>query len=179
MARIKEYGLDSDINAADKVVGTDGTPGDDFGKTKNFSIGSLKDFIAGSQLVTTKVTVTSAQLLSLNGGGSIELIAAPGENKVIIPMSICGFLDFNTTAYVSSSDSVIKFRSGTTGTFGNISKSTIERPNDVYFAEYPDDSEVEAGVNAALYLTADETFDLTTGDSPLILSIAYRIADFS
>ena len=37
MARIKTYGLDSDINAADKIVGTDGTPGNDFGKTKNFS----------------------------------------------------------------------------------------------------------------------------------------------
>ena len=147
--------------------------------TKSFTVDAIKSFIAGTQLVTTKVTVNSAQLLSLNGGGSIELIEAPGENKVIIPMSICGFLDFNTAAYVSSNDAVIKFRSGTTGTFGDISRNTIESADDIYFAEYPGETEVEAGINAALYLTAEESFDLTTGDSPLILSIAYRIVDFS
>lgn len=176
MARIATYSQDTVISADDLLIGTDA---DDSNITKNYKIGDVKDFIAGTQLVTTKVTVTSAQLLSLNGGGSIELIEAPGENKVIIPMSICGFLDFNTAAYVSSNDAVIKFRSGTTGTFGDISRNIIESADDIYFAEYPGETEVEAGVNAALYLTAEESFDLTTGDSPLILSIAYRIVDFS
>lgn len=176
MARIATYSQDTSISADDLLIGTDA---EDSNITKNYKIGDVKNFIAGTQLVTTKITVTSAQLLSLNGGGSIELIEAPGEGKVIIPISICGFLDFNTTAYVSSYDAVIKLRSGTTGTFGDISKNIIESPEDIYFAEYPADSEVEAGVNAALYLQADESFDLTAGDSPLTLSIAYRIVDFS
>lgn len=176
MARIATYSQDTSISVDDLLIGTDA---EDSNITKNYKIGDVKDFIAGTQLVTTKVTVTSAQLLSLNGGGSVELIEAPGENKVIIPMSICGFLDFNTAAYVSSNDAVIKFRSGTTGTFGDISRNTIESADDIYFAEYPGETEVEAGVNAALYLTAEQSFDLTTGDSPLILSIAYRIVDFS
>ncbi len=138
-----------------------------------------KNLNAISEVKTTNVTVTSAQLLALNGGGSVELIEAPGEGKVIIPISICGFLDFNTTAYVSSADAVIKFRSGTTGTFGNISRNTIESADDIYFAEYPGATEVEAGSNAALYLFTDGSFDLTAGDSPITLSIAYRIVDFS
>ena len=67
MARIKTYGLDSDINAADKVVGTDGTPGNDFGKTKNFSVSSLRSFIgSGGNLITKKITVTTEQLRVIN-----------------------------------------------------------------------------------------------------------------
>ena len=67
MARIKTYGLDSDISAADKVVGTDGTQGDDFGKTKNFSVGALRSFIGtGGNLVTKKITVTTEQLKVIN-----------------------------------------------------------------------------------------------------------------
>ena len=50
MARIKTYNIDADISSEDKVVGTDGNPGNNFGKTKNFTIGALSGFIgAGSQ----------------------------------------------------------------------------------------------------------------------------------
>ena len=50
MARIKTYGLDTDIDPADKVIGSDGTLGDNFGKTKNFTVAALSGFIgAGSQ----------------------------------------------------------------------------------------------------------------------------------
>ena len=177
MARIKTYGLDSDINAADKVVGTDGTPGGDFGKTKNFSVEALKDFIAGSQLVKTEITLTSTQLLSLNGGGTIELIQAAGANKIIVPISFCAFIDFNTTAYVSSTDATIKLRSGTTATFGDIAKTTIETSSDRYFTINPAGQQV--GVNENINFTADSSFDLTTGDSPMVVNIAYRIVDFS
>jgi len=50
MARIKTYNIDTDISSEDKVVGTDGNPGNNFGKTKNFTVGALSGFIgAGSQ----------------------------------------------------------------------------------------------------------------------------------
>ena len=50
MARIKTYGLDTDIDPADKVIGSDGKQGINFGKTKNFSISALSSFIGtGSQ----------------------------------------------------------------------------------------------------------------------------------
>jgi hypothetical protein len=65
MARIKTYGIDSDINAADKVVGTDGTPGNDFGKTKNFTIESLQNFIGRTDVVKKTITVTTEQLLAM------------------------------------------------------------------------------------------------------------------
>jgi hypothetical protein len=50
MARIKTYNSDIDISTEDKVIGTDGNPGSNFGKTKNFTVGALSGFIgAGSQ----------------------------------------------------------------------------------------------------------------------------------
>lgn len=50
MARIKTYSSDTDISPDDKVVGTDGNQGVNFGKTKNFTIGALSSFIgSGTQ----------------------------------------------------------------------------------------------------------------------------------
>ena len=45
MTKIKNYELDSTINDDDKVIGTDGLPGANFGRTKNYSIGSLVTYI--------------------------------------------------------------------------------------------------------------------------------------
>lgn len=45
MARIKTYSTDTDISSDDKVVGTDGNQGVNFGKTKNFTIGALSSFM--------------------------------------------------------------------------------------------------------------------------------------
>ncbi len=45
MTKIKNYELDSTINDDDKVIGTDGLPGVDFGRTKNYSIASLVNYI--------------------------------------------------------------------------------------------------------------------------------------
>ncbi len=45
MARIKAYNNDTDISSGDKVIGTDGNPGNNFGKTKNFTVGALSGFI--------------------------------------------------------------------------------------------------------------------------------------
>jgi len=84
MARIKTYGLDPNITATDKVVGTDGTPGNDFGKTKNFSVSALKSFIASTNVVQTQVTLNQDDIFSLNNQGSVELIPAPGADKIIV-----------------------------------------------------------------------------------------------
>lgn len=45
MARIRTYGLDSNIDPADKIIGTDGTPGPNQGDTKNFSVSALVSYI--------------------------------------------------------------------------------------------------------------------------------------
>jgi hypothetical protein len=49
MARIQIYGLDSEIDPADKVIGTDGQPGVNYGKTKNYSIAELASYFSGTE----------------------------------------------------------------------------------------------------------------------------------
>jgi hypothetical protein len=50
MATINSYENDSVINAADKVIGSDGAVGSDLGKTKNFSVSSLTTHISAQTL---------------------------------------------------------------------------------------------------------------------------------
>jgi hypothetical protein len=89
MARIKTYGLDSDINAADKVVGTDGTPGSDLGKTKNFSVSALRSFIgSGGNLITKKITVTTDQLKTIHTGPVTLIDIADNEVADVISVII-------------------------------------------------------------------------------------------
>ena len=45
MTKIKQYELDSTIHEDDKVIGTDGTPGADLGRTKNFTIAALTAYL--------------------------------------------------------------------------------------------------------------------------------------
>ena len=49
MARIKTYNLDSEINPADKVIGSDGKPGQTYGNTKNYSLSSLASYFSGGE----------------------------------------------------------------------------------------------------------------------------------
>ena len=166
MARLATYSQDTSISVDDLLIGTDA---EDSNITKNYKIGDLKDFIAGSELVTAKVTLTPARILSLNGGGSIELIAAPGANKVIAPVSIVIFLDYNTTAYNFSG---IPSISGT----GSISSAFLNSSSDKYWNLLLGGNYLE--VNSALAMFAT-SLSVTQGDSPLKFNILYRIVDFS
>jgi hypothetical protein len=61
MTKIKNYELDSTINEDDKVIGTDGMPGANFGRTKNYSIASLVAYI-------------DTQLDPVDGSGTLNTI---------------------------------------------------------------------------------------------------------
>lgn len=168
MARISTYSQDTSISVDDLLIGTDA---EDSNITKNYKIGDVKDFIAGTQLVTTKVTVTSAQLLSLNGGGTIELIEAPGAGKVIVPISQALFLDFNTTAYNFDANIFLGFSGA-----ANIATSFLNSTADKYINSSVVTSDLTVNGAFNLYST---TQTVSAGDSPITLSIAYRIVDFS
>lgn len=114
MARIKTYGLDSDINADDKVIGTDGTPGDDFGKTKNFSIQSLQNFIGRTDVVKKTVTVTTEQLLAMTTADStyVKLIDVNSELPIDEAVMIFGIFG----KVNQGGGQIIRWPSGTTMT---------------------------------------------------------------
>jgi len=89
MARIETYGLDPNITATDKVVGTDGTPGNDFGKTKNFSVSALRSFIgSGGNLITKKITLTTNQLKTIHTDPVILIDIADNEVADVISVII-------------------------------------------------------------------------------------------
>lgn len=58
MATIKNYVTDSSLDAADKWVGTDGKIGAENGKTKNFTLGDVKDYMEDN--------ITSLNIISKN-----------------------------------------------------------------------------------------------------------------
>ena len=72
MATINSYENDSVINAADKVIGSDGAVGADQGKTKNFSVSSLTTYVSAQTLshpivLTGLVDASSNQDAADNG----------------------------------------------------------------------------------------------------------------
>ncbi len=83
MTKIKNYELDSTINDDDKVIGTDGLPGPSFGKTKNYSIGSL-------------VTYIENQLDPVDGSGTLNTIPIWTPDGDTLGDSILTFIPGNT-----------------------------------------------------------------------------------
>jgi len=53
MARIETYDLDSVINDADKVIGSDGVTGPNYGVTKNYTVAELKDHVISDVTAST------------------------------------------------------------------------------------------------------------------------------
>lgn len=164
--------------AGDLLVITDVS---DSNATKTATVSSISSAISDAGLQTQEITLTSAQLLSLNGGGTIELIEAPGSDKAILPFSIVGFLDFNTTVYNFSNS--IALNVGTQA-YTSIFIDAINSSADNYFNTKAQEQlytglAATLSVNSPLNLIYGSSATVTTGDSPLTLSVLYRIVDFS
>ena len=168
--------------AGDLLVITDVS---DSNATKTATVSSISSVISDAGLQTQEITLTPAQLLSLNGGGTVELIAAPGAGKIIVPISYASFLDFNTTAYnvsVNALNLTYKDASLASGErFAWI--NSIFANADFYLIGSP---AIDAGLggfsvaeNQALVLKTNPGVPVTGGDSPLKINILYRIIDFS
>lgn len=48
MARVSNYNTDSTLNPEDKWIGTDGAEGVENGKTKNYTVQSILDYVEGN-----------------------------------------------------------------------------------------------------------------------------------
>ena len=92
MARIITYATDTQIHDADKVIGTDGVEGVNFGKTKNYPVSDLKTYFnAGLNLlgwarydetlytVSNKLALTDGVVVTLpnNAGNIVSSPSAP------------------------------------------------------------------------------------------------------
>jgi len=160
MTKIKNYELDSTINDDDKVIGTDGLPGPNFGNTKNYSIGSLATYIEN-------------QLDSVGGSGTLNTIAmftldgAAIGNSVIDQNAAGTRIDINSTLAVN----------GNTGITGGLDLSGVATfENDISVGEgLRDASDSYGTANQILTSTGTQTSwqDFSVLASSLVASSSY------
>jgi len=126
-----------------------------------------------------EVTVSSAELLALNATPK-TLVSAPGAGKVLQFVGAVGFLDYNSTTYASNGNLRIHYTNGSgTAVSDEVAGSALLHQTDDCYTEFAKNTaETELTVNAALVL-AEATGEATTGNSPLIMKIFYRILDFN
>lgn len=201
MTKISQYALDSSITDDDKILGSDGVEGVNNGVTKNFSVGKLKEYILsdvepGSVVVdnntvySTTVTLTPTQMLSLNGGGAIELLPAPDTGKGYLLTEIFTKIEHNTTAYnfISSPDIVYyDLNTLTTPNYGYFGRIEYAILNDSYSGANMEDTVsrheppsysrpiIIRQLPVYLYSISNET--VSQGDATIKITIEYRIID--
>lgn len=181
MTKISQYALDSTISEKDKVLGTDFAGSG----TKNFSVESLRDyfleFVDGATTLSKTVTLTPAQMLSLNGGGEIEILPQPETGKAYIVKAIYFHLDFNTTAYNFSTN--IYF-----GSYDPVAVLEAPRWSTIY-ASYlnktSDTTTFQGDVAGSVIVEGYPIYlyhplvSVTQGDSTVKIKLDYQIIDLS
>lgn len=142
--------------------------------TKTVTVGQLQSKFGIDTQIYTR-TLTSAELLSFAGGETIQLIAAPGANKVIVLLSISTFLDHGGTDYNFNTAPV--FNIGTNAVV-SLSTTSLNGTADNYY-NYTPGSPLLTGANLPLNLIADPAVTVTQGDGVVKLNIFYRVVDFT
>jgi len=128
-------------------------------------------------------TLTPAEVLSFNGGGTLELIAAPGANKVIVVLNTFAFTDFNSVAYDSTQSFFISYGDSNylslPGTYSFIGSSALNATSDSL--QYnPQIAFISAPfINEPVKLYSGATQSITTGDSPVKIALWYKILNLS
>src|SRR6056300_81622 len=133
-----------------------------------------------------KVTVSSVNLIALNGGGNYTLIAAAGGNRAIVPMSITIKSDPGATQFNFNEDLYIGIENEVSSTsedyFASVGASFINNAT-ILFRHFPfskaANEHVNIRVNEPLVLHATSGATVTAGDGELVVNIVYREVDFS
>lgn len=159
------------------TLSTDDTFANASNETTSSSL-AIKNYVdAAVQLAT--VTVSSAELLALAATPK-ELVAAPGAGNFIQFLSAQLVLDYNSAAYVESGDNfAIRYTDGTGVIVSDAIETTgfIDQTADTITNAIPIADAIVAATGAVdqalvLHNTGSE---ITTGDSPVYVTIAYRI----
>ncbi len=148
--------------------------------TKTVSISSINalNYSPSIDLLQKEITLTSTQMLSLNGGGSIEVLPAPGAGKLLALMNVMTQVDFNSVAYNFAAGGIsdkISFYIGVNEASG---PSTLDfnAAADTFYITDPL-SQIGGSAytpNSSLTLQATAGITVSQGDSPIKFSILYR-----
>ena len=140
------------------------------------SEGDMRQFVqdtadsVGAGLFTTKVTISSAQILALNST-PITLVPAAGAGTVIENHGIFLFYDYNSVAYATNTNLRFFLGAYEQTTVTSILTGTSDK---YYNAVLPLPATTTNVVNQPLTVDV-QTGNPTAGDSPLYVYVTYRI----
>jgi hypothetical protein len=154
-------GIDPNINNATKLLDT--------------ALGSLASIVGGSSAVTTRIVkIQSPEQRSLFSN-PINLISAPGANKMINILKVVGWLDYSGAAMNYGTDTLnIRYATGPT-TICELQNTWLESGADAYEVAVPTDNTVPK-VNSAIQAgTATQNDATGTSTSDIYLAITYCV----
>ena len=153
-------------SGSDNIIGTQVDPITEENKTVQFNLGAVNSLATQNYLETT-ITVTSAQLLALNGA-DVTLIPAQGSRTFIKVLLVTSYMEYNSAQYTATQP--LNLSTGG-NTAASLPASAITGGSDkVYSAAILG---IALASNAALYLTTDAS--PTVGNSPLKIKIRYQV----
>ena len=124
--------------------------------------------------LTKLVTLSAAQIISLNGSSSLELIPAPGAGKIIVVSDILFFLDYGGVAFNITGSGSVRFAYGSSAGIAFTNYVNILNKTADYYLTSNENLEPEA--NQALNFKSD-SIAVTAGNSLVKFNIVYRILD--
>jgi len=143
-------------------------------------------FLHGTDVIydSADVVISSTELKALNATPK-TLVAAPGANKVLVPLHAIWFLDYNSAAYAgiaAGEDIAIRYTDGS-GQFlvGCEITGFLDQTEDTYAIThaYAPILPLQIGAVNAPLVAAMATGEITTGDSPLAVRLSYATIDLS
>ena len=180
MAKISTYDSDATIEAADKLIGTDGSPGVDSGKTKNYTVSALQAYLE-NQLDLSKVdvvTVTDTEFKALTNAAPITLLAAPGAGKAYDVKGIVWYIDSGSVPFNTSADPKIG------GWLPSGNSATLDRATVVNLTNTKVLYKIEQGISGNGILQQNQPVQIiangsttTAGNGTIYVQITYRIVN--
>lgn len=133
---------------------------------------ATKSVRADQSKLYSKTSLTTGQILALNGT-PIELVAAPGVGKVIVPSVISFSIIFNSIAYTTNLDLALIFDTGAVST--TIDSSLLGKTADTIYSVALNLSGGDGLLpNKKLSVTV-RTGNPAAGNSPMDVYIWYQI----
>lgn len=175
-----EFNVDTSFSGG-ITVSMDGNRIEDVGTPTLSDDAATKAYVDGktTDLKNARVTLGSSQVQSLNGGGTLQLIAAPtGTDKIIAVMNVIFQVAFQSVPYNFTAGGIsdsVNFYIGTDQS-RSINPAIWNSASDKYVSYDFPNSDVNADIqpNVAFTIQASAGMSVTQGDSDIEIYILYR-----
>ncbi len=126
--------------------------------------------------LSSNITLSSVQVQALNTS-PITMVGAPGAGKVIEVISASAFIQFNTLAYAGTINIDLECQGASVRQFSNqqILGTSISKGSQFLRETTPVTSALSQLIENTALILIQPTGDPTTGNSPVTVSVNYRI----